>query len=248
MSSAFGVFDGVHKGHQALLALKPKKIYLSPLPQSACLTTSEEREALIRMYAGKKCTLCYTEYPSKSEQLLLYPDAAEHALLSKEHLKESTSTEPVLYHELPITSERIRMALEAGEVEEAEAMLGYCYTLTGEVVYGRQLGRTVGMPTVNLKIAPEKLLPKHGVYGSITIVDGVRYLGVTSIGLRPTVDDLPHITIETFLVHFNRDLYGQQVSLELKTYIRPITKFESLEAVREKVDEDVRYVVEKHYE
>jgi len=179
---------------------------------------------------------------------LLYPDAAEYALLTKEHLEKSTYTEPVLHHELPITSERIRMALEAGEVEEAEAMLGYSYTLTGEVVYGRQLGRTVGMPTVNLKIAPEKLLPKHGVYGSITIVDGVRYLGVTSIGLRPTVDDLPHITIETFLVHFNRDLYGQQVSLELKTYIRPITKFESLEAVRQKVDEDVRYVVEKRYE
>jgi len=248
MSSAFGIFDGVHRGHQALLALKPKRIYLGPLPQSACLTTSEEREALIRKYAGKKCTLCYTESPSKSESLLLYPDAAEYALLPKEHLHLGTYAEPVLHHELPITSERIRTALEAGEVEEAEAMLGYSYTLTGEVVYGRQLGRTVGMPTVNLKIAPEKLLPKHGVYGSITIVDGVRYLGVTSIGLRPTVDDLPHITIETFLLHFNRDLYGQIVSLELKTYIRPITKFESLEAVREKVDEDVRYVVEKHYE
>ena len=248
MSSAFGVFDGVHTGHQALFALKPKKIYLSPLPQSHCLTTSEEREALIRKYAGKKGTVSYSESPSKSESLLLYPDAAEYALLTKEYLEKSTYTEPVLHHELPITSERIRMALEAGEVEEAEAMLGYSYTLTGEVVYGRQLGRTVGMPTVNLKIAPEKLLPKHGVYGSITIVDGVRYLGVTSIGLRPTVDDLPHITIETFLVHFNRDLYGQQVSLELKTYIRPITKFESLEAVRQKVDEDVRYAVEKRYE
>jgi riboflavin kinase/FMN adenylyltransferase len=248
MSSAFGVFDGIHKGHQALLALKPKKIYLGPLPQSSSLTTSEEREALISKYAGKKGTVSYSESPSKSESLLLYPDAAEYALLTKEYLEKSTYTEPVLHHELPITSERIRMALEAGEVEEAEAMLGYSYTLTGEVVYGRQLGRTVGMPTVNLKIAPEKLLPKHGVYGSITIVDGVRYLGVTSIGLRPTVDDLPHITIETFLVHFNRDLYGQQVSLELKTYIRPITKFESLEAVRQKVDEDVRYVVEKHYE
>ena len=248
MSSAFGVFDGVHTGHQALLALKPKKIYLIPLPQSSSLTTFEEREVLIRKYVGKKCTIEYSNNPSKSGSLLLYPDAAEYALLTKEYLEKSTYTEPVLHHELPITSERIRMALEAGEVEEAEAMLGYSYTLTGEVVYGRQLGRTVGMPTVNLKIAPEKLLPKHGVYGSITIVDGVRYLGVTSIGLRPTVDDLPHITIETFLVHFNRDLYGQQVSLELKTYIRPITKFESLEAVRQKVDEDVRYVVEKHYE
>ena len=124
--------------------------------------------------------------------------------------------------------------------------MGYPYTLYGEVVYGRQLGRTVGMPTVNLKTADEKLLPAHGVYGTITIVDGIRYLGVTSIGPRPTVDNLPTVTIETFLLHFNRELYGQHISLELKVYIRPITKFESLEAVRQKVDEDVLYVMGKN--
>jgi riboflavin kinase/FMN adenylyltransferase len=127
-------------------------------------------------------------------------------------------------------------------------MLGHPYTMTGEVVYGRQLGRTVGMPTVNLKIASNKLIPRHGVYGTITIVDGVRYLGVTSIGPRPTVDDYPTVTIETFLLYFNRDLYGQIITLEIKNFIRPITKFESLQAVRQQVDKDVLFVVEKGIE
>ncbi|MGE4467950.1 riboflavin kinase, partial [Sphaerochaeta sp.] len=105
-----------------------------------------------------------------------------------------------------------------------------------------------GMPTVNLKIASNKLIPRHGVYGTITIVDGVRYLGVTSIGPRPTVDDYPTITIETFLLYFNRDLYGQVITMEIKNFIRPITKFESLQAVREQVDKDVLFVVEKGLE
>ena len=228
MSIACGVFDGVHRGHQALLSQKPDVVYVLPSPSKLVLTTAEEKLALQAAFAGSTALIEFVDQlPGHSSSEVL-------------------SVEPVLYKGLPITTERIQASLLAGEIEDAESMLGYSYTLFGEVVYGRQLGRTVGMPTVNLKTADEKLLPAHGVYGTITIVDGVRYLGVTSIGPRPTVDNLPTVTIETFLLHFNRDLYGQHISLELKTFIRPITKFENLEAVRKKVDEDVRYVVEKH--
>lgn len=228
MSIAYGVFDGVHRGHQALLSQKPAIVYVLPPQTEQVLTTKEEKKELLTAYA---------EPTTKIEFVRQVP---------KHSAKKVLSVEPALYNNLPITTERIRTVLLAGQMEEAEAMLGYPYTLRGEVVYGRQLGRTVGMPTVNLKTADEKLLPAHGVYGTITIVDGVRYLGVTSIGLRPTVDNLPNITIETFLLHFNRELYGQHISLEVKTYIRPITKFENLEAVRKKVDEDVMYVMEKN--
>lgn len=228
MRIACGVFDGVHTGHQALLSQKPDIVYVLPPRTEHVLTTVDEKLALIRAFSGSAAQI------ELVEQL---PEICSSDILSIDTIR---------YKDLPITSERIQAALLAGEIEVAEAMLGYPYTLRGEVVYGRQLGRTVGMPTVNLKTADEKLLPAHGVYGTITIVDGVRYLGVTSIGPRPTVDNLPTVTIETFLLHFNRELYGQHISLELKMYIRPITKFENLEAVRKKVDEDVMYVMAKN--
>ena len=228
MRIACGVFDGVHTGHQALLSQKPDIVYVLPPRTEHVLTTVDEKLALIRAFSGSAAQI------ELVEQL---PEICSSDILSIDTIR---------YKDLPITTERIQAALLAGEIEDAEAMLGYPYTLRGEVVYGRQLGRTVGMPTVNLKTDDEKLLPAHGVYGTITIVDGVRYLGVTSIGPRPTVDNLPTVTIETFLLHFNRELYGQHISLELKMYIRPITKFENLEAVRKKVDEDVMYVMEKN--
>jgi riboflavin kinase/FMN adenylyltransferase len=228
MRIACGVFDGVHTGHQALLSQKPDIVYVLPPRTEHVLTTVDEKLALIRAFSGSAAQIELVEQ------------------LPKICSSDILSIDTIRYKDLPITSERIQAALLAGEIEDAEAMLGYPYTLRGEVVYGRQLGRTVGMPTVNLKTADEKLLPAHGVYGTITIVDGVRYLGVTSIGPRPTVDNLPTVTIETFLLHFNRELYGQHISLELKMYIRPITKFENLEAVRKKVDEDVMYVMEKN--
>ncbi|MGE4526651.1 MAG: riboflavin kinase [Sphaerochaeta sp.] len=228
MRIACGVFDGVHTGHQALLSQKPDIVYVLPPRTEHVLTTVDEKLALIRAFSGSAAQIELVEQ------------------LPKICSSDILSIDTIRYKDLPITTERIQAALLAGEIEDAEAMLGYPYTLRGEVVYGRQLGRTVGMPTVNLKTADEKLLPAHGVYGTITIVDGVRYLGVTSIGPRPTVDNLPTVTIETFLLHFNRELYGQHISLELKMYIRPITKFENLEAVRKKVDEDVMYVMEKN--
>ncbi len=243
MIVAYGQFDGVHRGHQAVLSHHPDVVYVQPISAIGVLTTNNQREELIKQYAGLQCKVVVSQHP------------LQHAISATLVVGEDMVVEPfhtpiervplVLHTGQPITSDRIRGALLEGYVEDAQAMLGHPYTLDGEVVYGKQLGRTVGMPTVNLKVDPLQLIPKHGVYGSITIVDGQRYLGVTSIGPRPTVDDLPTVTIETFLLHFNRELYGQFISLELKTYIRPITKFDSLEAVRKQVDEDVRYVVEK---
>lgn len=250
MSVAFGHFDGVHRGHQAILAHKPEKIYIQPVAGQAVLTTDEERDALIREYAGQACSIIHVDKRLETKGFDSVIVGSHHpGLVSlKEHNEKLDLIKPVLYKGEPITADRIADSLLSGKVEEAEEMLGHPYTMTGEVVYGRQLGRTVGMPTVNMKIASNKLIPRHGVYGTITIVDGVRYLGVTSIGPRPTVDDYPTITIETFLLHFNRDLYGQIITMEIKNFIRPITKFESLQAVREQVDKDVLFVVEKGLE
>ena len=210
MNVAFGHFDGVHRGHQAILAHKPEKIYIQPVTGQAVLTTDEERDALIREYVGQACSIIHVDKRLETKGFDSVIVGSHHPGLAslKEHNEKLDLIKPVLYKDEPITADRIADSLLRGEIEEAEEMLGHPFTMTGEVVYGRQLGRTVGMPTVNMKIASNKLIPRHGVYGTITIVDGVRYLGVTSIGPRPTVDDYPTITIETFLLHGDQELHS----------------------------------------
>ena len=110
--------------------------------------------------------------------------------------------------------------------------------LSGKVVRGKALGRTVGMPTANLCIE-DGTIPEEGVYVTrIRIGDGV-YTSVTNIGRRPTVDDESYITVETFIIDFDKEIYGEQAVLEVHQFLRPIRKFDSLKEVQEQVQKDV---------
>lgn len=110
--------------------------------------------------------------------------------------------------------------------------------LNGKVVRGKALGRTVGMPTANLCIA-EGTMPEVGVYATrIRIGDGV-YTSVTNIGRRPTVDDESYITVETHILDFDEEIYGEQAVLEVHKFLRPIQKFDSLKEVQKQVQKDV---------
>ena len=111
--------------------------------------------------------------------------------------------------------------------------------LSGKVVRGKALGRTVGMPTANLCIE-DGTIPKEGVYVTrIRIGDGI-YTSVTNIGRRPTVDDESYITVETFIIDFDKEIYGEQAVLEVHQFLRPIQKFDSLQEVQEQVQKDVK--------
>ena len=110
--------------------------------------------------------------------------------------------------------------------------------LRGKVVRGKGLGRTVGMPTANLCIE-EETIPEDGVYATrIHICDGVN-VSVTNIGRRPTVDDKSYITVETHIIDFDREIYGEQAVLEVHKFLRPIQKFDSLKEVQKQVQKDV---------
>lgn len=130
-----------------------------------------------------------------------------------------------------ISSSHIRSLLEAGELTQANRFLGHPHILSGEVVSGRQLGRTMGIPTANLLLPPETLCPKHGVYACLAEAEGKRYAAVTNIGSRPTVGG-HRITVEPWLLDFSGDLYGKQLRLELHAFLRPERKFDSLEALK----------------
>ena len=111
------------------------------------------------------------------------------------------------------------------------------HCLKGIVVRGQAKGRTVGMPTANIEVEPEKL-PKPGVYASRVMIGTEEYLGVTNVGTRPSVDDREEITVETLILDFDRDIYGQEICVKLYVYLRPVMRMESLKAVQLRVEQD----------
>ena len=133
---------------------------------------------------------------------------------------------------LPVSSTRIRKALEIGDIAAANQMLGYGYALEGVVVAGNRLGRTIGFPTANMKLyEPLKLIPARGVYAVQVSVLGQTYRGMTNIGLRPTVGGTVP-TIETNILDFSEDIYGLPLRITFLRRIRNEVQFPSLEALK----------------
>lgn len=137
-----------------------------------------------------------------------------------------------------ISSTKIRQALMDGDMETANAYLGYPYLLSGTVIKGQGLGKTLGFPTVNLSI-PEayKLIPKTGVYIVKTEVNKKMVYGIMNIGYRPTVEG-NHKTIETFLLNFKGDLYGKNLKIQLLKRLRDEQKFASLDLLKVQINLD----------
>lgn len=133
-----------------------------------------------------------------------------------------------------ISSTYIRELIETGETEQAVRFLGHPHILTGTVVSGRHLGRTLGIPTANLALPEEVVQPKLGVYACRAIVDGKTYLAVTNIGSRPTVGG-HHVTVEPWLLDFEGDLYGKTLHLLFYAFLRPERKFDSLDALKAEI-------------
>lgn len=150
------------------------------------------------------------------------------------------SYEKSKYNNQIISSSVIRNAIRDGKIELVNDMLGKPYSIRGEVVHGRKLGRTIGMPTTNLIPPSTKLLPPCGVYASKTLLDGIWYPGVTNIGYKPTVGGEEYIGIETYIFHIDRNLYGEIIEVELYDYVRPEMRFGSIEELVQRMGEDVK--------
>lgn len=139
-----------------------------------------------------------------------------------------------------ISSTRIREAVKAGNLDEANRLLGYEYFLAGKVVLGNQLGRTIQVPTANLLVPKEKLLPPDGGYVTHLTVDGKVYGGISNIGHKPTVGEDEPYGVETHIFDFDEDIYGKQIWVSFLKYLRPEKKYDSLEALKEQIDLDIR--------
>ena len=136
-----------------------------------------------------------------------------------------------------ISSTYIRRQIECGDMETAKRFLGHPHIISGVVVPGKQLGRTLGIPTANIRLEEGLVVPKFGVYACRVTIDGKTYSAVTNVGTRPTVSGVG-VTVEPWILDFDGNLYGQEITLEFHRFLRPETKFDGLEALKTQINRD----------
>ena len=140
---------------------------------------------------------------------------------------------------ITVSSTYIRRLVELGQVERAALFLGHPHVLSQEVRHGHRIGRTIGVPTVNLTAPPHVLVPSHGVYAArVFLPDGTSHPAVTNVGTRPTVNNGTNVTVESWLLDFEGDLYGQTVRVEFHHRLRDEIRFDSLDALKAQITAD----------
>ena len=143
---------------------------------------------------------------------------------------------------IPVSSTYIRGLLSAGALARANRFLGHPHTLTETVVHGRKLGRTIGIPTINLHIPQDLLIPAHGAYATRVFLPGAAecgHMAVTNIGTRPTVSGGDRVTVECHILDFDGDLYGQKARVEFHQFLRREQKFPDIDALKAQIQQDV---------
>ncbi|MEG1524062.1 MAG: bifunctional riboflavin kinase/FAD synthetase [Clostridia bacterium] len=146
--------------------------------------------------------------------------------------------QPVLFMGEPVSSTRIRNALEAGKVQMAEKMLLHPYAMSGIVIENKRIGRRIGFPTANIAISDNRVIPACGVYATDAAVDGKQYRAVTNIGTNPTVGGA-HLTVETHLIDFEGNLYGRTLAISFLEYLRGEKRFDSMDLLKMQIVSDV---------
>ncbi|GAB3685980.1 bifunctional riboflavin kinase/FAD synthetase [Salinisphaera aquimarina] len=140
-----------------------------------------------------------------------------------------------------VSSTRVREALAAGDTRQASRLLGHAYWIGGRVIAGEKLGRTLGFPTANIRLA-RKPAPRYGVYAVwVYFADGMRRAGAASFGVRPTVNGREPL-LEVYVLDFDGDLYGQRIDVSFEVFIRDEERFDSLDALTEQMHRDVDQV------
>lgn len=269
---ALGAFDGLHRGHMAVLnaAAQPPfekrwgvfTFAAPPFQKPELLLQADKKAILQEMGAAFVLAPQFEEIAQMpavqfAEEILFsglhanriccgedfrFGKGAEGdtALLKElcaQHGAELIIVPPVADEEGKISSTRIRAAIEQGNIELANSLLGreYQYTLT--VIHGNHIGTGLGTPTLNQAMPQGMLLPPFGVYASLAFADGGWHFGVTNIGVKPTVGS-DRVLSETWLPKFSGDLYGKQVKVLLLSFLRAERKFASLDELRQEIQKN----------
>ena len=278
---ALGVFDGVHLGHQAVIAravdaasrdgglagvltFDPHPIrVIAPAKAPSALLETLEHKAQVMKRLGVQLLI-----PLHFDRELAAMEAAEFiaklltanvrtiavgedwrfghhrggdvTMLQNESATHGFRLEavpPVMHEGERISSTRIRQAIRDGNLVSAEQMLGRPFTVTGNVVEGKKLGRTIGFPTANLRTVDAQLPPSGVWVVRARLLDGSDVGGVANIGVCPTIGGTTR-SLEVHLLDFQGDLYGKNIEIQFLNYLRPEAKFPSLEALRLQIQSD----------
>lgn len=280
---SIGMFDGIHKGHQALLKelvqeaerektcsmvisfdKHPRQVVADNENEVKILQTDSERiEKLSDSGVDYLVILHFTKEIAKLEAsefldrviesinpktlLLGYDNRFGRKgslqfddILAKgeyKNIKIRRTQDCVWYNDIEISSTQIRKALEKGEVNLANQMLGYAYTIEGKVINGYKIGRTLGFPTANIQLTNNKLLPQDGVYAVECQIDDKTYKGVLSIGERATFN-IEGKSIELHIFFFDSEIYFKEIKIQIKDFLREQQKFSSKEELIEQITKD----------
>jgi riboflavin kinase/FMN adenylyltransferase len=258
---AIGHFDGVHKGHIEVIRklheaakekdLKPVVISLLKTGENV-LNTQEEKAYIFEKNGVETMIAMKEEDLPKAQNMVetLGIKAIVSGLGDEKKLIDSDQLEyitipKVTFEGQEITTALLKLTLKEKGFDQFVEMSGHPYIMIGTVQHGKQLGRTVGMPTANLGVNPFKMQPEDGVYATISYSNHTKKMGLTNIGTRPSVDQFGYKTIETNILDFHEDIYGMKQILEVCFYIRGVQKFNSLEAVKRQVDKDKQKIRER---
>lgn len=279
---ALGNFDGVHKGHQQIIARTVHSARAVGLA-SAVFTFSNHPSAMLGrgepvkniLYAEEKIRIIeemgidyLISIPFTEEILQMSPEKfVQVILVDTLHIREAycgfnysfgfkaSGTPEVLMHEglrhgfglhvqepytidgVLVSSTLIRQMIREGRMEEASKFMGRMYAIGGEVIFGNQLGRTIGFPTMNLIIDETMVTPPNGVYITYCTVDGVRRPSVTNVGNKPTIGEYAK-NIETHVFSFDEDTYGKHINVEFVRRIRPERKFAGIDELKAQIQSD----------
>lgn len=284
-----GVFDGVHLGHQKILArlkeianginASSMIVTFDPHPQFVLrksdlepiklLTTLTERLRLFERNGIDEIlvvpfTVEFAQTPARTyvEEILFKRLGFRKMLVGYDHLFgknregninllfelskdlgfEVEQIPAFILEEIVISSTKIRNALYMNNIELANKLLGYDYFIDGIVVHGDGRGAKLGFPTANIEYNNEnKLVPSNGVFLVYTILDGEKLFGMANLGVRPTFETSGKKVLEVYFFDFNSNLYGKELSLFFKKFIRPELRFDSVDALlnQMRIDEEI---------
>lgn len=165
--------------------------------------------------------------------------------LSSEFGFELEIVKPIKINGVRVSSTLIRDLILQGKVYEVSNYLGYSYELSGKVIHSKKLGRTIGFPTANIEINEDVVIPKGGIYATKVHIDDEIFYGATNIGYNPTVNG-QRLSIETNILDFDRDIYGEVIKLEFLERTRDEKKFSSIEELKNQLEKDTSYIYEKY--
>jgi riboflavin kinase/FMN adenylyltransferase len=282
---ALGFFDGVHRGHGALLRRAVERAaQLDAVPaaftfdrppkevvtgQTVFLINSAEdrRELMSRLYGVERVivapfdrAMMTMNWESFIEDLLVRQYGAVHLVAGHDYrfgyknegnpdklrakcaqLGLGCDIIPRVEHDgITVSSTYIRTLVERGDVERAAEFLGHRHCMSQTVTHGRRIGHLIGIPTINLSVPCHVSVPCHGVYISrVHLPDGASYPGVTNVGTRPTVSTDGTVSVETYLLDYDGDLYAQRVRVDFCRRLRDERRFDSLDELKAQIHRDI---------